>query len=489
MNGSVVERMATIALQRVCVLGAGVSGLAAARLLLRLGAQVLICDKPRAQAHVSDAIEQLLKQDTRFKAQLSVTFSETQQEALTCDGVILSPGISLSHPVIIQAKNKGLWVLSELALADAALKRILKKQPSSIVKHVAITGTNGKTTTTALVGHLLSFAGHRVFVGGNIGTPLSDLVCAYFDGVICELPAFIVLELSSYQCECLGDYSPDIAVYLNLTPDHLERYQTIACYAQAKEKLFLAQREQGVSILNAEDDVCVKLQDKLITTKLNFSLCDKKNTSMAHLDAWLDAEENAHICTPLWPNQLISLSQTPLVGRHNRQNQLAALLVVQALGLDPLVVFAGLKCFYAVKHRIEKIAHQAGVDYYNDSKATNDDAAAKALLSFNRPIIWICGGRDKAGGYQLCLAAAQKYVKTVICFGEAKHLIAAVFSPLFPCFVCDDLSQAVAQAKLLAQPGDVVLLSPACSSFDQYKNYEARGIHFEQLVLQEAASG
>ncbi len=430
--------------RRVTVVGGGVSGVSAARVLQRLGAKVLVSDKA---AVASPALSALM---------VPLELGGHSARIAEADLIVVSPGV----PPEVLTLAGDVPVVGEMELAYVLLEKI----GFGKTRLVAVTGTNGKTTTTALIGHIIAAAGRSVFVGGNIGAPLSDL--ALLPG---SLPELIVLEVSSYQAEGLRSLAADVAVYLNMTPDHLDRYASVEEYAAAKERLFALQNEKGVAVLNADDARVLATPTR--ASKQTFS------TEGGAADAQLPEPDTGTV-----KSERYALAAGVLRGKHNRQNQLAAILATRALGLSSAEIQKGLDSFAGVEHRIERVREVAGVQYFNDSKATNDDAAAKALLSFAQPIVWLAGGKDKHGGYAACVAAGRGRVKQAILFGEAAPLIEAAMQPVCPCQRVEDLRAAVSRAAQLAKKGDVVLLSPACSSFDQFKNYEERGRLFKTLV-------
>ena len=410
------------------VVGGGVSGNAAARLLLSRGAVVRISDS---------ATEDKVTQISGVAYELGGHTDAILQDEM----LVLSPGVDPRHPVLAKARAKGMPICGEVELAACALR----KKP----KYIAITGTNGKTTTTALVGHILRGAAKTVFVGGNIGEPLSTLAMSE------EAVEIAVLELSSYQCEGLITFDPDVAVWLNLAPDHLDRYATVADYADAKARLLQLQSSTHTSVINERDPYCLTVVKSLSTKVRRFSV-----------DKPTDYE----------------LEKTPLLGVHNRENQRAAIAACEALGIAHDAIQKGLDTFQGVEHRIEKVTVSDGITWYNDSKGTNDDAASKALAAVAAPIVWLAGGKDKGGGYTLSRKAAIGKVKLAILYGAAAPLISDAMKGMIKVERVDTLDQAVARAREIAVSGDSVLLSPACSSFDQFNNYEERGRKFKALV-------
>ena len=422
--------------RRVAVVGGGVSGLAAARLLVAKGADVLVSDSSPREKVSAD----LLALPVRFE------FGGHTEALLQQALLVVSPGVKPTHPVLVEADKRGIPRCAEVELGYLSLPKSLR--------YCAITGTNGKTTTTSLIGHIVRTAGKKVFVGGNIGDPLCNLAIDYA-ALQKEMPDFAVLELSSYQCEEIHTFDANVAVLLNITPDHLDRYPSVDAYAAAKARLFERQNASHASILNKEDRFCGGLGAKLTSRVIWFTPDDETG---------------------------ISFERSQLLGRHNRENQVAAVRAAIALGIDMASIQKGIDTFGGVEHRIERVRTVGGVTYFNDSKATNDDAAAKALLAVPAPIIWLAGGRDKNGGYALSKAAGKNKIKLAILFGEAAPLIEEAMIGTCAIARVDNIEEAVARAAREAQDGDAVLLSPACSSFYQFKNYEERGRTFKSLV-------
>lgn len=435
---TVVNILHTLAGRPVTVVGGGVSGVAAAALLVKHGARVLVSDKA---AQTKPELEAL---------GVALELGAHSARIAQADLVVTSPGVS---PEVLRLAGD-VPVIGELELGYALMQRATV---------CAVTGTNGKTTTTALIGHIVQAAGRRVFVGGNIGAPLSGLALRE------ETVDNVVLEVSSYQAEGLRTLAADVAVYLNLTPDHLDRYPDIEAYAAAKQRLFDLQGDKGTAILSADDarvrDVSTRAERKFFSTLSRSA------------DAFLSGADTAEV-----EGETFALGRGLLRGRHNRENQLAAILATRALGIASLDVQKGLDTFAGVEHRIELCGTVAGVQYFNDSKATNDDAAQKALVSFAQPLVWLAGGKDKHGGYAASAAAAKHRVKLALLFGEAAPLIADALRGVCDVERVSDLAAAVSRAAAVAREGDVVLLSPACSSFDQFKSYEERGRLFKTLV-------
>ncbi|MCB4756020.1 MAG: UDP-N-acetylmuramoyl-L-alanine--D-glutamate ligase [Elusimicrobia bacterium] len=417
--------------KNVLVVGLGISGAAAARLLLKKKAHVFITD----QKSRKELGEHLRKIPSRAHIE---TGSHTLLKK-KFDLIVVSPGVPWRSPFLEKARGRGIPVWPELELAW----RMVKPR-----RTVAITGTNGKTTTTALIGEILKKAGRLVVVGGNIGTPLSALVSKV------TAKTDLVLEVSSYQLEGHQSFHPEVGAVLNVTPDHLARHRTMAGYAAAKRRLFLHATRSDVAILNRNDKWC----------------------------RWIGRKSKARKIWFPTPSLLRVAASIRLPGRHNLENAMAAVAAVKALGLKESDIKKGLASFKGVKHRIQFIAKKKGVSYYNDSKGTNVDSTLVALKALPKPILLILGGEHKGSPYTPLIPLIKEKVRVLLTIGEAAPIIARDLRNAVPLISCRTLDRAVKTAGSGAQAGDVVLLSPACASFDQYRNYEERGDHFISLV-------
>lgn len=375
------------------------------------------------------------------------------------DLVVVSPGVPSNLPLLVNARKAGIPVWSEIEVAWRFLRG----------KLVAITGSNGKTTTTALTGHILKAAGLETFVGGNIGTPLLSLVESSTDSSV------TVAELSSFQLENVEAFRPEIGVLLNLTPDHLDRYDSFEEYAAAKMRLFANQLDRDSAILNADDSQVTKRMPS--RQKVFWFSRQKRVASGAFLRHGeiifrRDGEEVA----------LAKREDILLHGQHNVENVLAACAAAYLAGADPASIANGVKTFRGVEHRLEFVAELNGVEFFNDSKATNVDAALKAIEAFPGPLIVILGGKDKGSPYTPLIEPLRQRARAAILIGAAAEKIAADFRDAVRYVHAETLDRAVRLAISAAEPGDTVLLAPACSSFDQFENYEHRGRTFKQLV-------
>jgi UDP-N-acetylmuramoylalanine--D-glutamate ligase len=371
--------------------------------------------------------------------------------------VIVSPGVPPDAPPLVAARAAGREIVAEIDVAVRAL---------SGSRLIAITGTNGKTTTTALVAHLLRGAGFRAEAAGNIGRPLIELAAGG------SAPAWIALEVSSFQLHDAPHLDPAVGVITNLAPNHLDRYSSVDEYYADKRLLFRNAGPHSTWVLNRDDDALMRLAEGIAGRRLFFS-------RRAAADAWHDPARDQLVVddVPLLPRAHLSL-----LGEHNVENALAAVLAVRAAGAPPPAIADGLRSFRALPHRLEPVRERNGVLWVNDSKATNVTAAAMALRAMRRPYVWLAGGRHKGEPYSALGPLMEGHCRGAVVFGESAKLISRDLAGVVPVEHVADLSAAVARAGTLARPGDAVLLSPACSSFDQFANYEERGDRFRELV-------
>jgi len=442
--------------KKVLVVGLGKSGLAASLFLRRKGAQVTVSDIRSADA-LGKAMPALLEEGIAVEAGGHGLLTFRRQ-----DLIVVSPGVPLNTPELVQVKAFGLPILGEIELASQYLKG----------KTLAITGSNGKTTTTSLCGEILEVGKLLVQVGGNIGIPVIALVDDSRDD------GWSVLELSSFQLETTEQFRPDIAVILNVTPDHLDRHGSFENYAAAKERIFANQTAEDALVLNADDDVTARMAARAKSRIFWFSRKRVvRQGAFVHEGAVVfRASEQAA------PEFILKLEDIPLKGDHNIENVLAAACAARLAGVASEAIRKAVVSFRAVEHRLEFVANINGVDYYNDSKATNVDAAAKAIAAFPGGIHLILGGKDKGSDYRQLRSLLEERVKTVYTIGAAAEKIEVHISDAVPVISAGTLDQAVVKASEAAKPGEVVLLAPACSSFDQFENYEHRGQVFKELV-------
>ena len=442
--------------KKVLVVGLGKSGLAAALFLRRRGAQVTVSDVRSAEALAND-IPALLEEGINVEAGGHGLLTFRRQ-----DLIVVSPGVPLNTAELVQARSFGLPIIGELELAARFLKG----------RTLAITGSNGKTTTTTLVGEILKDAGLPTLVGGNIGVPVVSLIEDSADNT------WSVLEVSSFQLESTQEFHPAIAVILNITPDHLDRHGSFENYAMAKERIFAAQTSQDCVVLNADNPRTAAAAVRSPARVYWFSIENPVDQGAWVMDGqvWFRASKDSE------PEPILPLSAIPLKGEHNVENVLAAVCASRLAGAPAASVRQAIEKFKAVEHRLEFVATLNGVDYYNDSKATNVDATAKAVAAFPGCIHLILGGKDKNSDYTLLSDLLRRRVKAVYTIGSAAAKIESHLRGVVPIHSCETLERAVAAAAGAAHPGDIVLLAPACSSFDQFENYEHRGRVFKELV-------
>jgi UDP-N-acetylmuramoylalanine--D-glutamate ligase len=436
--------------QRVLVVGAARSGIAAARFLLSRGAVVTISDR-RPLEEMGEA---------RTLGVLLESGGHNRETFLEQDAVVLSPGVSAALPEVAAARQKGIPVMAEAELGARFLRGRL----------IGISGSNGKTTTTALTGKLFEAAGFHTQVGGNIGTPLVSLVDTS------RADTINVVELSSFQLETIQQLRPTVAVVLNVTPDHLDRHGSFEAYAAAKGRLFENQTPQDFAVLNADDATCRRYAESARAQVLMFSRLHEVAAG-----AWLE-EGDLVYSSGAYSYTVMGVEEIPLKGGHNVENVLAALCAALALDANPQAIRTGVREFQAVEHRLEFVVRIQDVDYYNDSKATNVDAALKSLEAFDGKVVIILGGLDKGSDYTALIPLLKKKARVALLIGSAAEKIASHLGDSAPLVRAETLEVAVRAAATHARPGDTVLLAPACASFDQFRNFEHRGEVFKELV-------
>jgi UDP-N-acetylmuramoylalanine--D-glutamate ligase len=442
--------------KKVLVVGLGKSGLAAALFLRHRGAQVTVSDVRSAEALAKD-IPALLDEGIMVEAGGHGLLTFRRQ-----DLIVVSPGVPMNTPELMQVRSFGLPVIGELELAARFLKGRI----------VAITGSNGKTTTTALLGEILKEAGIPTLVGGNIGVPVVELIEQSTD------ETWSVLEVSSFQLESTDQFHPSIAVILNITPDHLDRHGSFENYALAKERIFAAQDEHDFVVLNADNVRAAQAASRSAANVYWFSV-----EHSVKQGAWL--AQGSVVYRPAKDaatEKVMPLSGIPLKGAHNVENVLAAVVAARLADAPANAIRHAIESFQAVEHRLEFVASVNGIEFYNDSKATNVDATAKAVAAFDSGIHLILGGKDKGSDYTQLAQLLRARVRAVYTIGSAAAKIESQLRGVVSIQSCETLDNAVSAAAAAARPGEVVLLAPACSSFDQFENYEHRGRIFKELV-------
>ena len=442
--------------KKVLVVGLGKSGLAAALFLRRRGAQVTVSDMRSAEALAKD-IPALLDAGINVETGGHGLLTFRRQ-----DLIVVSPGVPLETPELTQVRHFGLPIIGELELAARFLKG----------KTLAITGSNGKTTTTTLVGEILKESGIPTLVGGNIGVPVVALIEESTD------QTWSVLEVSSFQLESTQEFHPAIAVILNITPDHLDRHGSFENYALAKERIFAAQTAEDCIVLNADNARTAASASRSKARVYWFSMKSPvdRGAWVAEGQVWYRSEIGGAA------EPILSVNAIPLKGGHNVENVLAAVCAARLAGCPADPVRGAIEKFKAVEHRLEFVATLNGIDYYNDSKATNVDATAKAVAAFPGGIHLILGGKDKGSDYTQLSDLLRQRVKAIYTIGSAAAKIEGQLRGVVHIHSCQTLEKAVLAASAAAHHGDVVLLAPACSSFDQFESYEHRGRVFKELV-------
>lgn len=443
--------------KKILVVGLGISGRAAAEVLLLKGAVISLWDQ-KGRPDLLASIPAALRNKTE------VLDSYTPMDPKPYDLLVVSPGVKAEAAPIAQALKLGIPVISEIELA------YLIKSPQTEI--YAVTGTNGKTTTTTLLHEILIAAGKDARAGGNIGVALSYLAGKMPSGIIAA-------EISSFQLEAIDTFRPHICGLLNLTPDHIDRHKTMENYIKAKAKIFRNQTPEDYAVLNYEDQVIRNMAHECPGKVIFFSV-------ERELHEGVFIKNNAITVRQGGKEQLICrLDEILLRGKHNQENILCAVAIAAAAGIEPKYMAAALKKFAGVRHRLEEVMTVNGVLYINDSKGTNPESSIKAVDSFNCPIILIAGGRNKGSKFDSFAQTIGRKVKELIILGEAKDEIkTSVMTIGFKnIHEVEDLEKAVTKASQLANKGDVVLLSPACASWDMFDNYEQRGDLFCDAVI------
>ena len=448
--------------KKILVVGLGTTGLAVTRFLTKVGAAVTVTDTADSKSLGS-----------RLKTinELGVRAEIGQHRIASFEGadlIVMSPGVSHMIEPIVKAQRCGIPIIGEIELASRFIDKPI----------VAVTGTNGKTTTTELIGAMLQNSARTVFVGGNIGKPLID----YVDR---EKPVdVIVAEISSFQLDTITSFRPTVSVLLNISADHLDRYPHMEAYARSKSRIFENQQPEDVAVLNGSDSRVRSLMTAVSCRKLIYP-APLENESGATLEddrIVLKIKDMDMLAYLNDTNFEIKTNAAGIWGLHNRENACAAALAALAAGATPKGVQIALDNFQGSAHRLEYVATVNNVAYFNDSKATNVDAVIRALECFSQPVVLIMGGRDKGSDFSALIPAIKQRVKTLILMGEAAHRIKAALGESVSFEFAASMKDAVQKAYRTAQPADVVLLSPGCASFDIYDNYAQRGDDYRQEV-------
>ena len=453
--------------KKVLVFGAGISGEAAAGLLLRQGARVILYDGNKnldlqsVKSRIADSVRDMTDRPEENLKIVSGEFPEEVVKELSL--AVISPGVPADLPVVEQMRNLDIPVWGEIELAYAFGRGDV----------LAITGTNGKTTTTALLGEIMANYKESVFVVGNIGNPYTSIVPRT------EESSVIVAEISSFQLETIHTFRPKVSAVLNITPDHLNRHHTMEAYVAAKERIAENQTKEDVCVLNYEDKLLRKFGERTKAEVLYFS-SKRKLKRGVYLDSGeiiIDLGEKISLC---------SVDSLHILGTHNYENVMAAAAMAYAYGVPAEVIQKTVCQFRGVEHRIEFVAEKNGVAFYNDSKGTNPDAAIRGIQAMNRPTVLIGGGYDKDSTYEEWINAFDGKVKKLVLLGATRDKIAETARRLgFEDIVmADSFEEAFDKCVEYSRPGDAVLLSPACASWGMFKNYEERGDKFKELVNQ-----
>lgn len=441
--------------KRALVVGLGVSGYWASRWLMTHGAKVTVTDTRSREKLNSAFYEDLAGKGITFE--LGGHQGKSFQNA---DMIIISPGVPHTLSLLQEARERGVSIMGELELAS-------RITPTPLI---AVTGTNGKSTVTACLGSLLQNAGMAVYVGGNIGTPLMAYACGEMSAT------YVVVEVSSFQLDTAETFSPYIAIILNISPDHLDRYQDFEAYTRSKKKIFSRQGPDQYLIVNNEDEILAGVSPETGVSVLRYGF-QKREGQAAFL-------QDRVIMAPGKSGEMVRYptGSFGMPGDHNILNLQAVILAGHILGIDPATIQTTLNKFKGLPHRLERVGEKDGVIFYNDSKATNGEAAIEAIQSLSCPIVLIAGGKHKGLRYEKLAAVSAGRVKEAIFIGEAREQLGKAFEGIVAYHLAEGLEEAVRLAFSLAEGGETVLLSPACSSFDQFQDYKHRGDVFRTSV-------
>lgn len=440
----------------VLVIGMGISGVGAAALLCDAGARVMLFDSN--EKLTMEEAEKKLTEGVKADIYIGTLPDEAAKKA---ELVVVSPGVPTDTPFIDSFRERNVPIWSEIELAYHSAKG----------KLIAITGTNGKTTTTALTGQIMKDYMDSVFVVGNIGTPYT------LEAGKTTEESVTVAEISSFQLETIHDFKPDASAILNITPDHLNRHHTMEAYVAVKESIARNQDKSSRCVLNYEDPYTREFGNRVSAEPFYFSSARK-------LEKGIYLEGDTIVLADGKIQPLLNIHEMKLLGTHNVENVMAAIALTYSMGVPLASIIATVKEFRAVEHRIEYVATKKGVEYYNDSKGTNPDAAIKGIQAMNRPTILIGGGYDKGNTYDEWIEAFDGKVKYLVLLGQTREAIAecARAHGFTNIILADSLEEVVSICAEKAQPGDAVLLSPACASWGMFPNYEVRGKQFKELV-------
>lgn len=436
------------------ILGLARSGIAAAYKIRSMGGNCFLSDM-KPESEIPDAL--------KLKADFECEFGQHSDKLLNCDEWIVSPGIPLTAPIIKLGREHKIKIISELEFGFQ-----VKADDSKVI---AVTGSNGKSTTASLIAHIIAQSGRKCILAGNIG----DAFCGF--PIEQKGIDFIVLEVSSFQLDLIDSFRPDVALLLNVTPDHLNRYDSFEDYALSKFKIFKNQKQNDHAILNYDDDVIRQHTNLVGSQKHYFSLHGFVN-EIAELEAWIS--DRAIIVKD---GLEFSIDDLQIKGPHNRANAMSAALACRSALIPDSDTISGLKSFTPLKHRLQFISTVRGVSFYNDSKATNTDSVKYALLSFEKPIRIIMGGSDKGEDFSVLTGLLKEKAKKVYLTGDTSDKMRKAWEGHLPVSVVDDFADCVKVAFREAIEGDVIVLSPACASYDKFRNFEHRGDTFINIVM------
>lgn len=449
--------------KKVLVVGFGLSGVAVTKYMVKQGARVMVSEaKQKNEVMESVKACQDLKIEFEFGGHTSKTF-------LGAELIVVSPGVPLNLKVLDEARAKATPITTEVELAALALKEPL----------IGVTGTNGKTTTTALIGEMFRADGREAFVGGNIGEPLLNYVT---NGGKAEVA---VAELSSFQLELIQKLVPAVAVFTNLDQDHLDRYGTMDAYANAKKNLLRACDRNSFVVLNYDDTIVSRFAQETSGKVLWFTTRDPMDIGGDFAEKFAGAylKGSEVILRITGKEEKYDLAQFKLFGDHNRENLMAAICVARAMGVKPKSIQTVIDHFRGVAHRLEFIRRKDGVYFFNDSKATNVNSVMRSLMSFRRsPVVLIAGGKDKGMDFSPLGDLVKKRCKMLILLGESKEKINRALGDYAETYLVGTFDEAVLMAYQKSRSGDIILLSPGCASYDMFRNYEERGDYFKRLV-------
>jgi UDP-N-acetylmuramoylalanine--D-glutamate ligase len=476
--------------KNVTITGLARSGVGAANILAELGAQVTVTD-----TKTEDELQGFI---TKLDAGVKLVLGGHPDHLFTsADMIVISPGVPINIKPLSLARSKGVPIISELELAYQIIN-MRNIQAGRETRFLAVTGTNGKSTTTALLDFMMKKGGFKTILGGNIGNALTEEIHkrpadGKDDGV-----EWLVAEISSFQLEAIWDFRPKGAAVLNVTPDHLDRYHSIEEYGEAKARVFENQTAGDFLVLNRDDPESMKLFNAKFKTPSPASQSGRQDTKSPKTYFFSRKERVEGLYSAdgkIWcnlpslslvprPFPLIGIEEIKIKGVHNLENAMAASAMALLAGCPVEAVIDSLKRFEGLEHRLEPVRELGGVTYINDSKGTNVGAVLKSLESFSNPIILIAGGRDKAGEFSLLRALVKEKVKALILIGEAGEKIKKALGDITQTVMAQSLKAAVEASRDLAENGDIVLLSPACASFDMFTDFEDRGRRFKRIVME-----